>query len=462
MAECNLIQNETIQIAVAKFYIAVLLFYADVMKFYQASSGRKIWHSFDDKFSDRFKGPLENIKRLSRLVQRAAATGQGAEVRVIRLTVEEASVDIRAGLQGLARQQAELKESQTHLQFQQTQTNAQLERLNDPQMLKALSDELWRSAGMSGTALLLGQGQNMANERRAIEASDTQLQRQLPDIQANMLVSHAEVNEEIGDETETLSDILPILEHLLELITRGARTIDISTPSFVAFDERITTALEKWTRASDSTLLYVEGASFSPEARQPQVTVAASRIVSSADQLRLPLLSFFCSAVPSSDSSTSPSSEIAPPILGLVYSLMYQLASQLPPLTKISSLLPSEFLASLDETSASWMPALQAFTQMLTLAPPLLLCVIDSFHILEPQLGSETSTQKYTNELLDVLRGAMRIEGKIFKVLFSEPLRSFTLLEKVSDDEKVMIPGVRRSGGGGAPPGRRAFLPHMI
>ncbi|MCJ1247880.1 hypothetical protein MMC30_005095 [Trapelia coarctata] len=77
MAECNLIQNETIQIAVAKFYIAVLLFYADVMKFYQASSGRKIWHSLDDSFSDRFETPLENIKRLSLLVQRAAASGTG-------------------------------------------------------------------------------------------------------------------------------------------------------------------------------------------------------------------------------------------------------------------------------------------------------------------------------------------------------------------------------------------------
>ena len=442
--------------AIAKFYIALFLFYGDVIKWYQCSSSKKVWHSLNESFADRFTAALDNLKRLSQLVQRAASSGSGAETRVTRLVIEGVDDDLRAGFQGLAREYRELKHAHRLLQIgQEKQTNA-IERLQDPKTIEALSDQLWSKAGVSGTALLLGQKQNMEADGRRTS--------QVAAVQDNLCLAGPEDHDNDDKQREALegpTDISPLsrsVERLLDLIPQGVRILDLELPSALAFDQRITVALERWTRAKTSTMLYLETAAVCAEARLPQVSIAATRIVNTADELKLPTISFFCDVPRESNhpsSSTDSTAESAAPILGLVYSLIFQLIDVLPPLTDTDALIDMAQVESLDGSITSFPKALVLFSQLMALTPPFLICIIDGFHAFEPSIRNTT----HAREFLGAIKDSLGLENKIFKFLFTNSRRAFSLLPEIPSESREIVEGVRRAGSGRmkAPAGR-AFV----
>ncbi|CAD6588021.1 MAG: hypothetical protein ASARMPRED_003382 [Alectoria sarmentosa] len=456
LTDANLVQSEATQIAIAKFYIATFLFYGDAIRWFQSSSPKKIWHSLDDNFSERFKGPLAEIHRLSRLVQRATSTGSGAELRVTRLVVEEVNEDVRAGLDGLARENAELRQGQAQLKMEQEKQTAALERLSDKETIKALANEVWRQAGLSGTALLVGQKRNIMDDRCTEGAA---FHSHLG-ITASTTDSH-EKDRGIEDKDSqlTIADVSKLVERLLGSICYGVRVVDVGCPPTLALDQRIVVALERWTLDDTSTLIYLEAAAYSAEARSPQVTVAAANIVESADKIEVPTISFFCDVPLTSDvehlGSDDQVASTSPPLLGLVYSLIFQLSQLLPPLTNIGSLITFSQVASLKASFSSWSLALRILSKLLVVAPPFLLCVIDGFHAFEvPETDS-----KSTRELLSVFQNAMEMEHKIFKVLFTDSRRAFSLVQALPRERREIVEGMRRAGSGrGHVPAGRAFV----
>ena len=458
VADSGLIKSTAVQTAIANFYNAVFLCYGDMIKYYKSSSRRKVLHSVNDKFMDQFKGPLDNIKRLSALVRRAASHGQGAELRVTRLETEALRVDMRVGLEGVARKLAEMQRAQDQLKHEQERQTANLERMTNPQVAKALTDELWRKIGINGVAFLLDRKHSFADEQKDIASIGFQNQSRITINDKHTALSGVGQGYDGQEQSVTINDIIPSLEGLLEFVSNGKRAMDRTEQVFLAFDERIAIALEKWTRAEASMLLYLEAAVMNTSLNKPEVTVAAGQIVNSAQQLELPILSFFCSATDFVISS--PETMSVSPLQGLVYSLIYQLAEQLPPLTDLSMLLQPSILTALENPPLNWDLALELFTQLLVLGPPLLFCVIDSFHLIESRSGGDTNTRMQTHQLLGVLRVAMEAKGKTLKVLFVAPVRAFSLLEEIPSEERQMIEWGRRAAGG-VSAGRRAFLPSM-
>ena len=458
LRETELVKSEETQAAVAKFYTATFLFYSDAIRWFRSSSTKKVWHSLDEKFSERFKGPLADIQRLSRLVQRATSRGSGAEIRVTRLVAETTNEDVRAGLEGVAREQAELRESTAQLGVRQEKQIALLQRLTDKDVIEVLAQEIWRRAGISGAQLLVGQRRN-DQDNRSLE--DTQshhphlVTAATPDGQ-----EEARGYEDQGRQL-TIVDASRLVERLLSSICRGVRVIDVGCPPGLALDQRIAIALERWTLIQDaSTLLYLEAAAYSAEARLPQVTVAAARIVEAADKIGLPTLSFFCD---DSLSESGPNhlglddgeASVSPPLLGLVYSLIFQLTQLLPPLTNIGSLITASQIASLNASITSWPLALQILSQLLTVAPSFLLCVVDGFHAFE-STGTDLTP---TRELLSVLQKAMEVEQKVLKVLFTDSRRAFSLVQTLPMERREIIEGRRRAGNGRASvPAGRTFV----
>ena len=410
----------------------------------------------DDNFSERFQRSLADIQRLSRLVQRATSTGSGAELRVTRLAVERVNEDVRAGLEGMARENAELKQGQVQLRIEQEKQTAALNRLSDKEIIRTLAQEVWRQAGISGTALLVGQRRNGSHGRSLEDAG----------IDTNLLLTAAVpdgtgVFQGDGDEDTqiTVTYISRLVERLLGSVSRGVRVIDVGHPSGLALDQRVAVALERWTLENASTLLYLEAAAYSAEARSPQVTVAAARIVETADKIGLPTLSFFCDTLVTGEAehlaSESEVANVSPPLLGLVYSLIFQLTQLVPPLTNMGSLIAISQVASLEASIASWPLALQILSKLLVVAPPFLLCVIDSFHAFEtPEMSSMP-----TSELLSVFQNAMEAEQKVLKVLFTNSRRAFSLVQAIPWERRVIIEGIRTAGiGRGQVPAGRAFV----
>ena len=458
LRETELVKSEDTQAAVAKFYTETFLFYSDAIRWFQSSSTKKIWHSLDEKFSERFKGPLANIQRLSRLVQRATSLGSGAEIRVTRLIAETTKEDLRAGLEGAAREQAESRERAARMENEHEKQMSLLQQLADKDVVDELLQEIWRRAGISGTQLLVGQRRNDQDDRGL---KDTQ--SYYPHLVTAATPDGQEEARGYEDEGRqfTIVDASRLVERLLGSICRGVRVVDVGCPPSLALDQRIAIALERWTLQKDaSTLLYLEAAAYSAEARSPQVTVAAARIVEAADKIGLPTLSFFCDDSlserdPNHLALDDEEASVSPPLLGLVYSLIFQLIQLLPPLTNIGSLITASQIAELNASITSWPLALEILSKLLTVAPSFLLCVVDGFHAFESS-GTDLTP---TRELLGVLQNAMEVEHKVLKVLFTDSRRAFSLVHTLPMERREIIEGKRRAGNGRASvPAGRTFV----
>ena len=448
IADTELVRSEATYDAIAKFYTATFLFYGDAIKWFQSSSAAKVWHSLDQNFSIRFTQPLAELKWLSRMVQRATARGSGAETRVTRLAIEEVTEDLRAGLQGVDRQVAELRQFQEHVLMEQERTTAAINNLRSPEARNQLAPLLWQHIGISGTALLVGQNVHSEEERRTEGAWSSQIR---------LLAIPMDGQEEASkhDDILTISRFSVMIEPLLDDIARGIRLVDVDPSLGLTLDQRIAVALKSWTLSTASTLLYLEAELQCIEARLPQVTVAAARIIKGAEQINLPIISFFCE-VPAPDDVQHHGTNDGKvtPLLGLIYSLIYQLTKLIPPLTDVGFVVPFSQAASLRASLADWPSSLWILSSLLTIAPPLLLCVIDGYYAFE----SLTSDPAATRELLEVLQKTVHIKDRVFKVLFTNSRRAFSLVQEVPWDQSEIVEGHGRPGDGWAARSGRTFV----
>ena len=437
IADIELVPSDATLEAVAKFYIATFMFYGDAIKWFQSSSGRKIWHSLDEKFSERFNQRLAEIKRLSTLVQRASSRGSGAETRVTRLAIEDVTEDIRAGREGAARETAERRQNHAQILNSQERMTTALHSLRDPEIIKRLAEELWHQIGAHGTALLVSQNGSIPTDQsiKGLEAHP----------QSRIIASST-------NDSPTMNWLSGVVERLLDGIIRGTRDLEVDDTPALVLDQRIALILERWTLKTTSTILYLEAGPHCIEARLPQVTVAAARIVKAAEKVKMPTISFFCDASPSGDTYYHETrEELTSPLFGLVYSLIYQLTKLIPPLTDVGHLVASSQAGSLDASLTIWASTLQIFQSLLEMAPPFLLCIIDGYYTFEnPTLDSSP-----THTLFEVFRKAETMNDKVFKLLLTNSSRAFSLVEEVPLDQCEIIEGSRRPGiGRGAPAGR--------
>lgn len=372
-----------------------------------------------------------------------------------RLEVERVNEDVRTGLEGVARENAELRRSQAQLRIEQEKQTSALNRLSDKEVIRSLAQEVWRQAGISGTALLVGQRMNSYDDRSREEADS---HCRIPFAAAT---DGQEKARDDRDEERQLSmnEVSRLVERLLGTVSRGVRVLNVGNISALTLDQRVAVALERWTLDNASKLFYLEAAAYSAEARSPQVTVAAARIVETADKIGLPTISFFCDISPGSDADHAASDDeaasVSPPLLGLVYSLIFQLTQLLPPFTNIGSLIAASQVSSLNASFTSWPLALEILAKLLTVAPDFLLCIVDGFHAFEtPEMDSTP-----IRELLSVFQNAMDVGRKVLKVLFTDSRRAFSLVQALPRERREIIEGIRGTGSGrGRVPAGRVMI----
>ena len=202
-------------------------------------------------------------------------------------------------------------------------------------------------------------------------------------------------------------------------------------------------------------ILYLEAGLHCIEARLPQVTVAAAKVVNAAEKVKIPTISFFCDASPLGDAHYHQTREEGTsPLLGLVHSLIYQLTKLIPPLTNVGHLVASPQAGSLEASFTNWSSTLKLFQDLLEMAPPYLLCIIDGYHAFEnPTLDSSP-----THELFEVFQKAERMQNKVFRLLLTNSRRAFSLVKEVPLDQCEIIEGLGRPGNGRGRPAGRVFM----
>lgn len=440
-------QSEFMQNAVAKFFIAVFLLLGDVAAWYQSSSWKKMRNSLHEGFKQQFEDALQNIIVLSKGVQRAASQGTNGEVRVVRLTVEELRLelkDIRIGQADMMRDMAQQQFGMLQQVLAQQKISQEQSKLNQEEIRNMISmslSQLMRSKtflqqiAANAVPLLQNEFVNAPHysQNQIATASYHSSHADPPTGPLADLISHGVTHlpsMAARPGTFRINELLKWSESLLDYVQRGAGFQTLSneeTPVF--FDHRIVIALDQWLQADESKLLYLESPSY--------VTVAAMRIVLSSGDTDppMPCASFFCRAQEVDDEFDN-ESEVqtgVDPLLGVVYSLIYQILRVLPPLTEQTLITGKNRFTDLDSTLSSWDHALELLEDTLSLAPALMMIVIDGL------LAFEDEHEYEMEELLGVFRKQMDVKEKLLKVLLTSDRMLFSITTKLASDEMELL-----------------------
>lgn len=439
------------QRAVAKFFIAVFLLLGDVAMWYQSSSWKKMRNSLHEGFKQQFEDALQNIVRLSGDIQRAAQQGAHAELRVVSLDVQQLGVelqDIRAGLTGgfrmLAQKQWEMLQALLAQQKRSEEQN-KLEHEDTRNTVTASMSQLmrsktfWREIATHAMPLLQNEIVNATYQQQQQMSIAYHGDRISQDGPLADLMSHGVTHlpsMEAKPGTLRIQDLVEWSVLLLDYVPRGAgiQTLsDEETPVF--FDRRIVVALDEWLQADDSKLLYLQSSSY--------VTAAAMRIVLSAGGIDppIPCASFFCKAQEFDDESEVQTREVDP-LLGLVYSLIYQILRALPPLTEQTLITSKNRFTDLDSTLSSWDRALELLKDTLDLTPALMITVLDGL------LAFEEGHEDEMRDLIDVLHKQMDVKGKVLKVLLTTDLMLHSIMDDLEAQEiRIVDAGTQNTRG---------------
>lgn len=160
-----------------------------------------------------------------------------------------------------------------------------------------------------------------------------------------------------------------------------------------------------------------------------------------ARQGKLPVISHFC-ALPSHKREGMTPFEQG--LIALAYSLIRQLVDCLPPVVNsdVACQLNSERFRFLDGTLTHWKEVLSLTDQLLSYAPPLLVCVVDGLDAIQ-----DASTDVYIRSLLRILLTHTRHEAVelpddkhgprvLLKVLFTVKGQPSSLVETLSEYER--------------------------
>ncbi|KAI1118225.1 hypothetical protein F5Y14DRAFT_463273 [Nemania sp. NC0429] len=163
---------------------------------------------------------------------------------------------------------------------------------------------------------------------------------------------------------------------------------------------------------------------------------AALGVVSAAWQAETPLISHFCQRPQPSQMRAG--ADIAKAgLVGMLYSLIHQLLQFNSAEEELD--ISAESLAALDGSIESWGVSLEVLRVLLDRTPDLMYCVIDGFNDLEWGSG-----EKECRQVLDILFGRQRQEGKVFNILLTTAGQSRILPSYVHfNDRHIATKGAR-------------------
>jgi hypothetical protein len=107
--DLEMFRTESMQKKVADLYAHIFLFLTDTLGWYMKRRRKRLADSFNEKFMHEFETEIENIKHKSDIIRREAEQNRSAELRATRMTLERTRTDVRLGLEGIRREQAETR-----------------------------------------------------------------------------------------------------------------------------------------------------------------------------------------------------------------------------------------------------------------------------------------------------------------------------------------------------------------
>jgi hypothetical protein len=191
------------------------------------------------------------------------------------------------------------------------------------------------------------------------------------------------------------------------------------TTDGIAVHPEIARALESWWNEKQSMCLWIQG--------PPEDTPKSSwpgKMVAMARRANISVAAYFCQRLSPAGTAITQVEQIT----NLLYSLIYQLAHNIP-LDFLGTIdFGRETVVKLDGTLASLTPAILHLRYLLSVGSGPVLVVVDSFDLLDS--GDDAELQDHLKVLLEVLKSPFQSQRKV-KALFYTFDPSITLLTNV-------------------------------
>ncbi|KAJ4290404.1 hypothetical protein N0V90_010620 [Kalmusia sp. IMI 367209] len=408
--EMELFKTEEMQRAIADLYAHIFLFLNDTLVWYTKKRRRRLLDSMNEKFLQEFELEIDNIIRKSERIKRKASQMAMAEQRVTRLTMEETNKDLRLGLEGILRENAETKyyAQQFSDQFERQRREQQQERNNNAllyqNLIKLLTDAAQSNRESISSLSLEGEA---SGKRRSFVGG--------------LAIEDAALGR---DQLLLDSAILEDFFHRDRVCLVPDFFDDTTVPP-----EAIAN-LAEWTKELTSTpVLCVSSHEFSGDELNSPTTLLAAKFIDFASVSHVPVASYFCE-LRRKEKLYGDNSPETQGLISLGYSLLRQMIELVPMEFESSKDFSKDRFEELDGTLRTWSSFKELFRDTQSVLLTRLYCVIDGLQWLD-----DSGTSRYLAEFVEILR------HEKLKVLFTTSGPSRCLLECLSRDELVLLEG---------------------
>ncbi|KAK2601175.1 hypothetical protein N8I77_010643 [Diaporthe amygdali] len=402
--------------AISEFYGRIFLYLSSVMEWIMEKRRTRFIASFNEDLVERFEDDIKRISKSAERIRNLAQQSSRAEARYHRLETENADRDIRLGLRGLARQNAEIIHDLEVIKRQQAQIekHRQQEPRHQKQLgynVKLFLEERTRHEHIAHYSL------NIVNPH-----------------QAEFLVQSGLQLEELDQVAEVSSsnEVALNSRHLEDFFSRDRVRLRANDSASMPFEPEIIARITDWSKCEAVPMLWIDGPAMDCEEEHNPLTMLATQLIELTAASRLHVISYFCEisrTVKEVERETQAT-------VALIYSLIRQLIELLPPEFEAPVDLSEARFRHLDGTLKSCDEAMRMFQGVLDLVPAAsVFCFIDGLHLMDDERVEE-SLQLFLRQL--------RCGYGKLRVLFTTSGRSACLAKELKVEETLMIDSYRK------------------
>ncbi|KAH7134107.1 hypothetical protein EDB81DRAFT_726007 [Dactylonectria macrodidyma] len=425
-AELEIFHTPKVVEKVAELYAHVFLFLSSVMDFLMRKRFSKMLDSFNENIYKRFEDDIQKINAKASVVRDVAAQSSRAEVRSTREQLGRLDRDLRIGLQGDARHQAEMRDYATRIERELLKAQAERQELLEAgRQVKELTARL--------NFMLEEQGQASIVNQRAQLGSGTS---------RNMLAFPHQALFTAAPQTRSMpqikvysaEDVAQNSANLEAYFDRQRVRIECDHFNPVRVPRDTLSRLTEWSADAASQMLWIEGPPTEADGIDNPLSMLGATFIDLASQSRVPVMSYFCELLRRDQLRTdSDESATMQGVVALVSSLLRQMVELLLPIFETEIDLSAARFRLIDGTSESWADAMSMFRELAKLMPEKVFCVVDGLHWFD-----DGSVEPYLEELVQALR-----ECKCIKVLWTTTGRSASLSDHISISETTQMRSLR-------------------
>ncbi|KAG8169420.1 hypothetical protein KVR01_000165 [Diaporthe batatas] len=418
--------------AVSVLYSHIFSLLSDLLNYCSKSSAKRLLDSFNDKLYEEHEAKLGEIRKQGAKIKEIAAQGSHAELRATRIiaedtniTLEELRQDVKVGLEGQARYEAEMLDYAERMEKNMSRMMEQ--RMEVPEMLQQLANRVFGFLEGSGHSWII---ENRASSCRLRNTSSIPTlggsgmtynvgQQARPNESQHLLLQPSHISE-----AEWTSDQVQVdSSHIEDFFDRARIRLTGEFLRPVMVPPLALKRIAEWL-GNEANFLWIEGPFIQAMDSDNAISLVAANVVELVAQSGVCVISYFCQLPGSRELRDGNSTPEVQAFIALLCGLLRQAVEHLIPRFTARVDLSQKRFRLVNGKMETWSETLDLLDDVLTALDMRLVCVIDGVHWLD-----DRSADLMFAALIDTLRTSR------IKTLLTTTGRSACLRRRLSFSE---------------------------